>query len=109
MMNEKERLYFDSLMELAESLGHSNQTPLSLSLLCLGHGISFEQKGKIFLEFNKVLRENEFDDLSVALFKKSMEKIVPEANEFSDTVIIGFIKAYAKLLIPELYPFSQTL
>ena len=104
MMNEKERLYFDSLMELAESLG-----PLSLSLLCLGHGISFEQKGKIFLEFNKVLRENEFDDLSVALFKKSMEKIVPEANEFSDTVIIGFIKAYAKLLIPELYPFSQTL
>ena len=101
MMNEKERLYFDSLMELAESLGHSNQNPLSLSLLCLGHGI--------FLEFNKVLRENEFDDLSVALFKKSMEKIVPEANEFSDTVIIGFIKAYAKLLIPELYPFSQTL
>ena len=108
-MNEKERLYFDSLMELAESLGHSNQNPLSLSLLRLGHGISFEQKGKIFLEFNKVLRENEFDDLSVALFKKSMEKIVPEANEFSDTVIIGFIKAYAKLLIPELYPFSQTL
>lgn len=45
----------------------------------------------------------------MALFKKSMEKIVPEANEFSDTVIIGFIKAYAKLLIPELYPFSQTL
>lgn len=109
MMSEKERLYFDSLMELAESLGHSNQNPLSLSLLCIGHDISFEQKGKIFIEFNKVLRENEFDELSIELFKKAMGKIVPEANTFSDTVIIGFIKAYAKLLIPELYPFSQTL
>lgn len=109
MMSEDERLYFESLIELAESLGHSNQNPLSLSLLCLGHGISFEQKGKIFIAFNRILKENEFEDLSVDLFKKSMEEIVPEARNFSDTVIIGFIKAYAKLLIPELYPFSQTL
>ena len=64
-MNEKERLYFDSLMELAESLGHSNQNPLSLSLLCLGHGISFEQKGKIFLEFNKVPSKSNATDFII--------------------------------------------
>lgn len=38
-----------------------------------------------------------------------MVKIVPEANAFSEIVVIGFIKAYAKLLILELYPFAMTL
>ncbi len=108
-MDNKERLYFDTLTELSEALGHSYQNPLSLSLLCLIHGISFEQKGKIFVEFNSILREYEFYDLKVDLFKKAMVKIVPEARAFSEIVVIGFIKAYAKLLIPELYPFAMTL
>ena len=108
-MDDKERLYLDSLTELSEALGHSYQNPLSLSLLCLIHGISFEQKGKIFIEFNSLLRQYEFYDLEVDLFKKAMIKIVPEANDFSEIVVIGFIKAYAKLLTPELYPFAMTL
>ncbi len=108
-MEDQERLYFESLMELAEALGHSHQNPLSLSLLCLGHGITFEQKGKIFLEFNSILRNYDFDDLEVDMFKEAMININPIARSFSDVVVVGFIKAYAKLLIPELYPFAMTL
>ncbi len=96
-------------MELAESLGHSNQNPLSLSLMCLQHGITFEEKSRIFVKFNDVLHKFAFDDLSINLFKKEMIDVVPEAEQFSEIVIIGFIKAYAKTLIPELYPFAMTL
>lgn len=108
-MNDEERLYFESLMELAESLGHSHQNPLSLSLLCLAHGVTFEEKGKIFISFNEILRRKNFEELTVELFKEAMINITSVAQGFSEIVIIGFIKAYAKTLIPELYPFAMTL
>jgi len=107
--SEKEKLYYESLMELAESCGHSNDNPLSISLLCLSHNITFEQRGKIFVEFNKIIKENQFEDLSIQLFKNTMIKIVPQAESFDDKIIMGFIKGYAKNLIPELYPYSLTL
>lgn len=108
-MDDKERLYLDSLTELSEALGHSYKNPLSLSLLCIIHGISFDQKGEIFVKFNFILRKYEFDDLKVNLFKDAMVEVIPEAISFSEVVVIGFIKAYAKNLIPELYPFAMTL
>lgn len=104
-----ERLIIDSINELAESLGHSFDHPLSVSLLCLNHGIDFEKKGKIFVEFNQIIKHTAFDDLDLSLFKQAMIKIHPESVEFSDIVISAFVKAYARLLIPELYPYSMTL
>ena len=43
-----------ALNEIAEALGHSNQNPISVSLLCLNCGISFEEQGKIMIAFNCV-------------------------------------------------------
>ena len=109
LMFEKERLYLDALMELAEAMGHSWEKPLSLSLLCLSHGVSYDEKEKIYLAFNRILNEYEFDELDIALFRNAMEKNAEVAKEFADVVVGGFIKAYAIELIPELYPFAMSL
>lgn len=44
IMNDKERLYFDALNEIAEHVGDSFENPISLSLLCLRLGISIKEK-----------------------------------------------------------------
>ena len=38
-----------ALNEIAEALGHSNQNPISVSLLCLNCGIFFEEQGRSWL------------------------------------------------------------
>lgn len=81
-MKENDRLYYEALVEVAEALGHTNTNPLSLSLLCIGHGISFEQKGKIYIEFNAILRENSFDDLNFA-HKNKLEYVCALPNEWN--------------------------
>lgn len=98
-----------ALGEMAEALGHSNCNPVSVSLLCLQHGISFDEQGKIMVAFNRVLQNFKWDELSVQLFRTAMEGEAPIAKEFSDDVVIGFIKAFAKNRIAELYPFACTL
>ena len=108
-MNEKERMYLDALMELAESIGHSWEKPLSLSLLCLSHGISYDEKGQIYLSFNQILNKYEFEELDIILFRNAMEEVTESAKNFDNIVIKGFIKAYALELIPELYPFAILL
>lgn len=104
-----EQLLYDALGEIAEAIGDSNYNPISTSLLCMGHGISFDQKGKIIVAFNQVLREKEFEDLSVEDFKKALEAVVPDAKDFADVVVIAFIKAFARNHIAELVPFARTL
>ena len=44
-----------ALEQIAEAMGHSNSNPLSTSLLCLEHGISFDEMGKIMVAFNQIL------------------------------------------------------
>lgn len=105
----EDRLVLLALEQIAEALGHSNSNPISTSLLCLGHGISFDEMGKIMVAFNQILRKKEFDDLKVSDFRKAMEEITPAAKEFSDSVVIAFIKAYARNHIAELVPFARTL
>ena len=105
----EDTLLLNTLNEIAEALGHSIQNPISVSLLCLSYGISFEQQGKILVSFNQVLQNNTWDDLNVDLFRNAMQNVVPQAKEFSDIVIKGFIKAFAKNRIAELYPFACTL
>lgn len=105
----EEQLIYGALSEIAAALGDFNSNPISTNLLCLRHGISFEQKGKIMVEFNQVLRSVPFDDLTVPLFRKALEKIVPDAENFSDVVVVAFIKAYARNHIAELVPFARTL
>lgn len=56
----EEVLLLGALNELAEALGDSNSSPLSSSLLCLRCGITFDQKGKIVVSFNQVLRSVPF-------------------------------------------------
>ncbi len=108
-MDAKEQMYYDAIEEIAEHMGDSLENPISLSLLCLRLGINRDEKEKIYAEFNQILRNYTFDELDIELFKKAIIKIFPTALEFSDTVVIALIKAFARHLIPELYPFSETL
>lgn len=102
-------LIYDALGEIAEAVGDSNYNPISVSLLCLRHGITWDEKGRIMVEFNQALRKTEFEDLKVEQFREAMEKVVPRAKEFADSVIEAFIKAYARNMIAELVPFARTL
>lgn len=108
-MSEKERLYLDALMELAEAMGHSWDKPLSLSLLCISHGITYDEKERIYFAFNRILAEYDFEKLEIDLFRNAMEEISEVAKDFADVVVIGFVKAYAIELIPELYPYAMSL
>ncbi|EGT4850028.1 TPA: hypothetical protein ACXDUQ_004044 [Clostridioides difficile] len=109
MFTSKEQLLYDSISEIAEHIGHDIKNPISLSLLCLDLGISFDDKGKIFVAFNKIIRNNNFDDLNLQLFKNELISIIPTAKDYSDIVIVGLIKAFSKNLIPELYPYSNVV
>lgn len=46
------------------------------------------------MEFNQVLQNTTFEDLKVEQFREAMKKVVPRSEEFADSVIIAFIKAY---------------
>ncbi len=109
MIDDTQQLYLDSLSEIAEALGHSFDNPISISLLCLTLGITNDEKGKIYAAFNQVLRLNEFDKLSVQLFRSELENIISDAREFNDIVVIALIKAFARNLIAELVPFARSL
>lgn len=109
MFTNKEQLLYDSISEIAEYIGHDIKNPISLSLLCLDLGISFDDKGKIFIAFNQILRNNHFDDLNLQLFKDKIISIIPTAENYSDIVIAGLIKAFSKHLIPELYPYANVV
>ncbi len=105
----EDRLVLLALEQIAEALGHSNSNPISASLLCLEHGISFDEMGKIMVAFNQILRRKEFDELEVSDFRQALEEITPMAKEFADPVVVAFIKAYARNHIAELVPFARTL
>ena len=107
-MNDKERLFYDSLSEIAEALGHSFSNPVSVSLLCLALSITNDEKEKLYLAFWKVLRENKRDKLSVSLFRKAIEDVLP-MKKFADSVVIAFIKASARNFMAELEPFARSL
>ena len=105
----EDRLVYLALEQIAEAMGHSNSNPLSTSLLCLEHGISFDEMGKIMVAFNQILRKKKFEDLEVADFRQALEEVTPVAKDFADSVVVAFIKAYAWNHIAELVPFARTL
>jgi hypothetical protein len=109
IFTDKEQLLYDAISEIAEHTGHNIKTPISLSLLCLDLGISFDDKGKIFIAFNQILRNTNFDDLNLQLFKDRIISIIPTAQDYDDIVIAGLIKAFSKSLIPELYPYANVV
>ena len=109
IMTDKEQLYFDALQEIAERLGHSIEHPISVSLLCLQLGISNDEKGRIFVAFNQVLRKNAPKELEVEKFKIALEDVNPKFGEFNDKVVCGLIKAFSLHYIPSLYSFARTL
>ncbi len=104
-----DRLLFDALNEIAEAIGDSNNNPISTSLLCLRTGITFDEKGKIMVAFNQVLQKVSFDDLEISCFREAVQNVVPNAKDFADTLIVAFIKAFARNHIAELVPFARTL
>lgn len=106
--DDKEQLFFESLSEIAFSLGNSLSNPISISLLCMEFGITNKEKEKLWWVFKQVLRENKFDQLSVSLFSKSIQDAIP-IEELADRVVIAFIKAFARYSIPELEPFARSL
>lgn len=109
MFTDKEQLLYDAISEVSEHIGHSIKNPISLSLLCLDLGISFDEKGKIFIAFGQIVRENNFDDLNLKLFKDTLISIIPEAQNYDYIVVAGLIKALSKDLIPELYQYSTVV
>ena len=90
-------------------MGHSIEHPISVSLLCLQLGISNDEKGKIFVAFNQVLRKNASKELEVEKFKIALEDVNPKFGEFTDKVVCGLIKAFSLHYIPSLYSFARTL
>ncbi len=100
---------YNALQELATEMGHSNSNPISLSLLCLGLEITFDEKGHIMAAFNHVLQTTAFEDLRVRQFRAVLEGVMPRAKEFADSVVIALIKAYAHCIIEELRPFADML
>ncbi len=100
---------YNALEELAAEIGHSNANPISLSLLCLGLDITFDEKGHIMAAFNQVLDTTAFEDLKVQQFRNALEDVIPRAKEFADSVVIALIKAYARCVIVELRPFAEML
>ena len=109
MFTNKEQLLYDAISEISDHIGHSIKNPISLSLLCLDLGISFDDKGKIFIAFNEILRDTNFDDLNLQLFKEKIINIIPMAENYTDIVIVGLIKAFSKHLIPELYAYANVI
>lgn len=107
--NDKEQLFYDALCEIAEHAGDSFENPLSVSLLCLTLGITNDEKSSIFISWNKILHENDYENLTVDLFKNSLNKIVPNSIDYEQKVVNTLIKAFSKNLIVELYPFSKTI
>lgn len=105
----EERLVLCALEEIAEALGDSNYNPISASLLCLRHGISIDERDKIVVSFNRVLQEKNFCDLEVSDFRQALESVTLQAKNFADSVVVAFIKAYARNHIAELVPFARTL
>lgn len=114
MMDDKQRLFFNSLQEIARALGNSLNNPISVSLLCLEFGITNEEKEKLWMAFNQVVRDNEYDQLSVPLFRKAMKGAIPiedimPKKTLSDLVVTAFIKAFARDLIMDLEHFARSL
>lgn len=114
-LDDKQQLFYDSLSEIAQVLGgQSLHNPLSVSLLCLSFGITHDEKGKLLLAFLKTVLDHEPDQLSVQLFRKAIEDIIPAGTilgltKYSDLFVEGLIKAFARNYIPELVPFASTL
>jgi len=108
-MDGRTRLIVDAINEVADCLGNSNINPLSISLICLDLGISNDQKGKLYVEFNQILQKYDSDDLKFSLFRDAVHKVVPDSVSYADGVIVGIIKAFARNLISELKPYADFL
>lgn len=114
MLDDKQQLFFGSLSEIARALGNSLNNPISISLLCLEFGIKNDEKEKLWMAFNQIVRDNEYDQLSVPLFRKAMENAIPiedimPKKKLSDLIVTAFIKAFARNLIASLEPFARSL
>ena len=59
--------------------------------------------------FNQVLQETQSDDLTVEHFRQALKSGVPAAEDFADSDIIAYIKAFARNHITERVPFARTL
>lgn len=105
----REWLFIHALNEIAESIGSTNDNPISLHLFCLNHNITFDELGKILVAFNTILRSHTFEELDFSLFKNALCKECKAANSFSDDVIVAFIIVFAKWMLIELRPFAAAL
>ena len=105
----REWLFINALNEIAESIGSTNDDPISLHLFCLNHNITFDELGKILVAFNTILRSHTFEELDFSLFKNALCKECKVANSFSDDVIVAFIIVFAKWMLIGLRPFAAAL
>lgn len=105
----QEQLLYDALCEIAEHLGDSFENPISVNLLCLSLGITNDEKGEILTAWNQVLAEYPYEELTLHLFQKKLENVLPVSRHYDESVLKALIKAFSKNLIVELYPFAKTL
>ncbi|SJZ47740.1 hypothetical protein SAMN02745116_00441 [Pilibacter termitis] len=100
-----------AISEIAEYLGHTLESPISLSLLFVELGLSeidFEQIHQIINEIINPHYNNgeyELQDFVIQINNYLMTKEIT----LSEMVIVGMLKGFSKSWFPELYTFAHTL
>lgn len=105
----QEQLLYEALCEIAEHLGDSFENPISANLLCLSLGITQEEKGDILMAWHQVLKEHPYEKLTLTLFQRELEMVLPVSRHYDETVIKALVKAFSINLMVELYPFAKTI
>ncbi|MFT8323888.1 hypothetical protein [Oenococcus sicerae] len=84
------RILAESVLDIAEYLGNTAASPLSVNIFCLEHDLNFD-------DFTQIWR--------------CLSKIVagPQVKELNDQAMVGLIKVFAKNLIPDLYVISLSI
>jgi hypothetical protein len=104
------RMIQDALGEISEYLGSTLRNPISVSKRCMDFGFSLEEKEKIQVAFcllsDRLVEENK--KLSIEDCRKIIEEIHPPQAPYSDDLIVGFVKGFARM-IPDLELLSKDL
>lgn len=95
-----------ALNEIAEHLGHSLENPISIHLVCLDLNMPFDVYELIYKDIAILCNSGEISKLKDYDYvkKEIMIKHFPEAENFNELFVSGFMKAISKCYFPELSP-----
>lgn len=112
IVDSTDRLLWEAIRSLANQNGDSQLEPLSLSLLCLDFGISWDEKEEIIGKFHAISNEELAHGSAqeiIDIFRKALNDVLIDHPPISDLTVYSFIRAVAKEYIDRLYPISSFL